>query len=58
MKQVCAYFKANSFCIGYLVRIITLCIADMKVFLFIFLTVIVAFNEAFFRIHEASPPEG
>ena len=27
----------------------------MKVFLFIFLTVIVAFNEAFFRIAEASP---
>jgi hypothetical protein len=27
----------------------------MKIFLFIFLTVIVAFNEAFLRIAEASP---
>ena len=37
-------------------KIITVCISDMKVFLFIFLTVIVAFNEAFIRIAEASDP--
>ena len=36
-------------------KIITECIYEMKVFLFIFLTVIVAFNEAFLRIAEASP---
>ena len=39
---------------GYLVKIITVCISDMKVFLFIFLTVIIAFNEAFLRIAEGS----
>jgi hypothetical protein len=42
------------FLIGYLVKIITVCISDMKVFLFIFLTVIIAFNEAFLRIAEGS----
>ena len=43
---------------GYLVKILTECIKDMKVFLFIFLTVIVAFNEAFIRLAEASSDEG
>lgn len=42
------------FNIGYLVKIITVCIYDMQVFLFIFLTVIIAFNEAFLRIAEGS----
>lgn len=41
--------------LGYLVKIITVCIADMRIFLFIFSTVIIAFNEAFLRLAEASP---
>jgi Ion transport protein len=36
------------------VKIISECIYDMKVFLFIFLTVLIAFNEAFTRLAEAS----
>ena len=36
-------------------KIITVCIADMRIFLFIFSTVIIAFNEAFLRLAEASP---
>lgn len=41
-------------------KILTVCIYDMQVFLFIFLTVIVAFNEAFTRLAEvtADPEEG
>jgi hypothetical protein len=42
------------FLIGYLVKIITVCISDMGVFLLIFVSVIVAFNEAFLRIAEGS----
>jgi hypothetical protein len=36
------------------VKIITVCISDMKVFLLIYMTVIIAFNEAFLRIAEGS----
>ena len=43
---------------GYLVKILTECISDMRVFLFIYLTMIVAFNEAFMRLSDASIPMG
>jgi len=39
---------------GYLVKILTECLKDMKIFLFIYLTVVLAFNEGFMRLSEVS----